>query len=301
MKQNHGLKLDWRAKLKRKDPRNFSRKKKFGAFLDVSQIPDFDLDPNPRIKNQLDGYMCTAFANTSCSELQEGIELSPEYAYQKTNSLMGVKHSNGADFYKALKVHVKFGCLEQKDAPFTLAEKGQYFVENPDNWNVSYDDLAVLHKKKSYLKCDQGKDPFDSVIIAMWQSYQAFQESLNISDIRAASCATYWFPEFQGMEIVVDDDGWNIKLGSGHNIKCKAKKTVNGTPYIEVQNSYGLGSGKNGLHLFPRKTFNKIFFDAATFIDADPEDLKKEQWGIIANLLDKIVNLLRSLSESLGV
>ncbi len=300
---NHGLKLDWRAKLKRKDPRNFSRKKKFGAFLDVSQIPDFDLDPNPIIKNQLDSYMCTAFSNTSVSEVQEGVELSPEYAYQKTNVLMGVKHSQGADYFKALKVHCKFGCIEQKDAPFTLADKGQFFVENSDNWDTSYDTQALVHKKKSYLICDQGNDAFDSALIAMYQSYQTFKNTLNKSDLRAVSHAMYWMPEFQYMQhgMIPESSTWNIKLGSGHNVKLKGKKTIDGVQFIVVQNSYGEGVGDGGMYYFPRQTFNACHFESATFEDVSSDEEKNSQWSLMARLWDKMWNLLKSLSQSLGI
>ncbi len=293
---NHGLKITWRTKLKKRDPRNFSRKKRFGA-IDVSQIPDFDLVPDAPIKNQLSSFLCTAFANSTISGFQEGVELSPEYAYQKSNALLGVKHSIGVDYFIALKEHVKFGCLEASQSPYTIAKDGQYVAENPDNWDIALDVPAAIHKKQSYFQCDQGDDLFDSVLIALWQSYQAYQATKNISDLKAVSIAFYWFPEFTfaSQGIVPESDTWNKKLASGHNVVVRGKKTINGIPYLIVQNSYGEGMGDKGLYYFPRKTLNTCGFAAATFDDLNPEETKKNQWGYMAQLLDMLSNLLREL------
>lgn len=296
MKQNHGLKITWKAKW---DPRKLSRKKKFGSF-DASQIPDFDLDPNAKILDQGLSSMCTAFANCGVSGVQEGVELSPEFAFQKTNLLSGLRHSDGADPDKAFKVHTKFGCIEQRDNPFKLAEKGQYAIEDPIAWDSSLDELALDHRKFSYMECDQAENKFDSIRIAMYQSYLKFQQTNDIRDKKLASVGFYWLPSFTYAPngIIPNDTSRSTREGSGHNVRARGQKTINGIPYLIIQNSYGTGVGDNGLHYFPREVINKYVAFAKTFEDIDSDNEKQIQWNILAKMVDVLTLMIELIRKT---
>lgn len=302
---NHGLRLTrWDKTKARHDLRHLSRRKKFGVFgASTALIPDFDLAPNLIVKDQGGSYMCTAFANSSASAIQEAVDLSPEYAFQKTNELMGQLHATGgADYFKALKVHQKFGCIEASQVPaqLQLDVSGQYVVENPQNWTTQYDVWATAHQKKAYLKCDQGDDLFDSILVAMYQSYQAYTASGKPSDLRAVSAAFSWLNQFQYASggVVGNDTSQPTSAGSGHNIFFRGKKTIDGIEYLIVQNSYGVGYGDKGLFYFPRAVVNKYCFFANTFEDLDPDEERANQYNFIQRIFTALVNAIRELVKA---
>ncbi len=291
-KMNHGLKWTFKNKI---DPRKFKRSKLFGANIEVSAIPDFDLAPTLTIKNQLDSSMCTAFATTGISSIQEGTELSPEYAFQKTRALMGSPHSWGANPDDAMKAHIKFGCIEEKDSPFHLETDGQYKIEDYANWDKSLDVVASLHRKRAYLEADGYKDAFDSIRAIMYESYQKFQQTLNLSDLRAVSVGFNWSFQDASQGIVND-----VKSESAqHNVFARGQKTINGIPYIIIQNSYGEGVGDKGLYYFPREILNQNVLFARVFEDMDPNEIKK-QWNILARIFDLMMSLLALMKKQYG-
>ena len=291
-KTNHGLKWTFKNKI---DPRKFKRSKLFGANIDVNAIPDFDLAPTLTIKNQLDSSMCTAFANTGISGIQEGMELSPEYAFQKTRALMGSPHSWGADPDAAMKAHVKFGCIEEKDSPLHLGIDGQYKIEDPTNWDKNLDIAASVHRKRAYLEVDGYKDRFDSILATMYESYQKFQQTLNLSDLRAVSTGLDWSFQDAPNGIVSQTESDSAQ----HNVFAKGKRTINGIPYIVIQNSYGEDVGDKGLYFFPRDILNQNILFARVFEDMDPDELKR-QWGILAKIFDMMMSVLKILKTQYG-
>ena len=272
------------------DPRDLSHKKHFGAF-DISLLPkDFEGVEPLKIKNQLFSDECTAFSSTSVSESQEGVELSPDYTFAKTKQIEGDYKSFGGDPRDVCKAHIKFGALEQKDAPFTLEKDGRDFVANWKNWPEDLDRLASVHKKGAFFKCDSGKDLFDSIRIALFT---------NKNEKRDVFTGCYWQPEwtYAGGGIVPKISG--NSEDSPHAIKAFGWKEINGEPYLKVQNSYGLGVGQNGIFYFPREVVNKFMF-AYTFSDFDPEAIKAMQWKLLALMYDLLILLKRALAESVG-
>lgn len=302
MKINHGVKFSWKDKY---DPRKLKRSKKFGAVdFDINSITEFDLCPDVTIFNQApngqETYMCTAMANCGVSSIQEGVDLSPEYAYQKTNLLMGVKTSTGADPYKALSVHTKFGCIERKDSPLTLGPDSKFLIENPDNWDKGLDEKAKIHRKNAYFDCDQGKDKFESILSVMWESYQKFLVTKNKSDLRPVSCGFYWFGEMQyAPNGIVPNISKPKKEAGNHNVYARLAKKINGEWCIGFTNSYGREIGDNGVHYMTRDVVNRYIVFKQTFEDLDPNEEKKAQWGWVAIILNKLVESLTKLSELL--
>jgi|TARA_Y100000034_G_scaffold50782_1_gene62518 hypothetical protein len=100
------------------DKRDFELSAVFGA---VKELPDEDfVIGEPKIKNQRRTDFCTAYASCLVSEYQEGVELSPEYAFMKAKKAKGSWRSWGCDLRTLCKIHVKVGVIEQKDSPYIL-------------------------------------------------------------------------------------------------------------------------------------------------------------------------------------
>ena len=288
-------------KRKLRDPRNFSRSKTFGASINLASIPtDFDLQPDAKVLNQLSSTHCTAFANSMVSSIQEGVELSPEYAIQKTKLLMGGDpHRWGADPDMALKAHVKFGCIQQSDNPWKLSEWGSFFVEDPANWKArgELDFKAIPFQKKSYMKVDGYGNLFDSIRATMWESYQAYKAYGVSSKKRAVSLGMMWQPEWTycANGIIPKISGFNTDLA--HNVLVRGTKLINGEIYLIIQNSWGDGIGDKGLFYFPKEVINsKYVLFAKTFEDKDPSEVKAEQWGIMAQLYNLLMKLAKNFN-----
>lgn len=294
-KSKHGLVITFKTLY---DPRTFSRSKYFGAFTDVSKITDFDLAPNAKVLNQgLGGESsCTAHANASISSIQEGVDLSPEYAMQATRRVTGGNpHVWGANVDDAMKAHVKFGCLESKDSPLSFEKDGQYKVEDPTNWDKTLDNKAIEHQKDSYMECDGYKDKFDSTRVAMWESFQTFLRTNNPSHKKAPSIGFYWQPEWTS-QASISMPLYPTK-DFPHNVFARGQKTINGQPYIIIHNSYGKDAGDGGVHYFPRDVFNKFVAFSRTFEDIDPERVKRMQWGLLALMANYLAMLSAWLTK----
>ena len=279
--------------VKRRHIRNFSRAKYFGAGVNLSEIPlDFDLEPSAPILNQTSST-CTAFSNASASALQEGVPQSPEYAFYKTRVIQGGDpHTWGANQYDALKAWTKFGGIEPKDSPYKFEEKGQYFIEDPKNWESIREELdkrAAMHKKESYLEVDGYGNLFDSIRAALWDSYLTYNATKNISLKRAVIAGVYWQPDWQSITSKAPD---SINKNLAHQVIFRGCKNVNGEPYLICQNSWGADRGDKGLYYFSKEVVNsKAFIFAFQFADVDPEELKKAQWTLLQLMTDYLVLL----------
>lgn len=101
------------------DPRDFS----LGQFIDWPKLEDLPEEyelVTLEVKNQQETDMCAAFAATTLSEIQEGVLLSPEYAFAKTKQIEGDYLSWGTNLRSICKMMTKIGIIEAKDAPFKL-------------------------------------------------------------------------------------------------------------------------------------------------------------------------------------
>src|SRR3990167_314925 len=100
----------------------------------LTDLPDrFMLEPIS-MKDQMDSDFCTAYASCLLSEMQEGVELSPEYSFALSKMLTGDPETWGQDIRAALKAHVKIGAIKQKDAPYSLKSKTVDFLRIFENW-----------------------------------------------------------------------------------------------------------------------------------------------------------------------
>lgn len=288
-KKNTGLKIR-----KFRDPRTFSHTKVFGA-VPISQIPnDFVVAEPLKIKDQKDTDMCSAFASSSVSEDQEGVELSPEFIFYKTKLIMGDWKSWGASLEDCCKAHTRFGALEQTETPFTLQEKELDFIANPKNWtDISLNAKAKKHKKQAYFEADGYNDSFDAIRATMWQ---------NRTGKRTILAGCYFQPEWtnapQGRVSEVPQDT-RIDKSLPHAVKIYGSKEIDGVVYLMLQNSWGNDMGDNGTWYIPRGEVNRCFLYAYTFKDYDPNEVKVD-WTLWQKLYDVLMNLIKVLHTTYG-
>ena len=101
----------------KKDKRDFSFGKVFGK-IDLTEIPNDFIIGEPKVKPNPNDF-CTAFTTIGASELQEEVELNPFWQFAVSKMISGNPEEWGQQLHPALKVHTKYGAIEE-----LLAGKG---------------------------------------------------------------------------------------------------------------------------------------------------------------------------------
>ena len=86
----------------KKDNRDYSYTKVFGALV-LLPTSDFLVGETYMIEDQKGSDYCTAYAVSTISEIQEGIDLDPLYAFAKIKQIAGDWKPWGADLRSACK------------------------------------------------------------------------------------------------------------------------------------------------------------------------------------------------------
>jgi len=252
----------------KKDSRDF----KLSAVLKLpplEELPDeFELEPL-EIKNQLETDYCTQMAACGASELQEGIELSPEWAFAVSKMISGDPEEFGQDLRTAIKVHTKFGVIEKGQAPYSLeAGDEDSKMRYINNWPKELFDKALGHKKQSYFKLDGQYDYFDDIRAFLWMNRAKKQ-------VPVIGVEWNWPLDMKVMET-------SFAPGGGHALYARGWKQINGEPHLIIQNSYGPEAGDNGKHYFSREIINQFVekYGAFVFVDKNPEKIKKIVWPL---------------------
>ena len=275
----------------RPDNRDFSVGAVF-APIAVSEIPDFVIG-ELILKNQGNTDFCSAYAVTSASELQEGVELNPLWQFAQIKKLSGDWKTWGADLRQACASAVKVGSVEQhirfygssEDEPLPSLNDTRDLVANWENWpQKELEAKAEAHKKQSYFSISKGgyKDLFDAILGELWR---------NKEDERAVIAGVLWRPEWTNAEggVVPMEYGED---GFGHAFLFKGKKTINGYPHLVAHLSNG-EVGDKGVFYFSREIMNKEFGEYGLFLfnDFSADYYKRNYWSF----WQKLVNFVRTL------
>lgn len=224
----------------------------------ISELPESFSLSTLGVKDQGATDFCAAFATTTLSEIQEGIELSPEYQFALGKLVSGDPEEWGLDLRSVLKGASKYGSLPQTAAPFSLKDKDDTFVRNIANWPQSLMTLAAPQKKKSFFEITGPYDYYDNIRTAMWKFRNQKQGVLS---------GVIWQWPLDATLLEGEGD-----QGFGHAI-----------PYIGwtdkglvLQNSAGLEAGLRGCHIVSRETVNHFVgqFKAYMMVDLSPQDAK---------------------------
>lgn len=242
-----------------KDKRDF----KLGALFqlpNLSELPaDFTLT-GYNIKHQAGTDFCTGFSTTVISELQEGVELSPEWSFASSKVLSGGREEWGQDMRTAFKTHIKLGAVKAKDIPFSVTDKTRDFLADINNY-PKVD--SETHKKKTYLLVtSEGGDAFDTLKKTIWK-WREEKRAIGIGLMFGWSLS-------QKILDVIPNSGF------GHAMSIVGFRTVGSIPYLIAVNSYGKEAGDNGTHLISRSVINYYadIYGAFMFVDKTREDVQ---------------------------
>lgn len=283
-------------KPKTKDERDL----KLGAIFNLpklSELPDHFVVGYPTVKDQGDTDFCTAFATCAVSELQEGVELSPEWLFAVAKEIENDIDSWGLELRTAMKAHVKKGCIEQSQAEFTLKDKPADFLKRIENWSVGLLDKALYHKKESYFAVTGPYDDFDNIRASMFK----FKTSKN-GVVTGLNWSPVWSIEDKVLDTVSD-------IGFGHCMAVIGFTKKKGKEYLLILNSASKKAHDNGVALISREVINKFvpLYGAFMFVDIPRE--KAEYYrdkGIVASenfliskiwFLEKLVILMKQVLQ----
>lgn len=245
------------------DERDFQ----LGAFFNlpkVGELPtEFFLKPL-KIKDQGFTDFCSAFATTSVSEIQEGVELNPIFSFGASKEITEDPESWGQNLRDACKAHVQYGALEEAEAQFKTENIDKYRSthRNLSKWGPEARELAKKHCKESFWKITGQYDHFDNIRSAMWK----FKEEKR---------AVIFGVEFGWLmeDHVLAMENYKEQGASGHAMAIVGWESKD---YVITLQSYGLEAGNNGLQLMHRDAVNKLTekYGAYMLIDMPKEDAK---------------------------
>lgn len=253
-----------------REARDFSSSKVLGK-ADPSVLPEEFIVGDPITKDQKNTDLCTAYVATSASEVQEGIELNPQYQFAKTKQVSGKINSWGANLRDACKAIVKFGSLAQE--LFHITE-GIDELRDWRNWPPKADRMAEEHKKKSYLSVDGFRSKFDAIRSAIWQN-------------RGEKCAVLsgglWNTSWSGNPFVPMEGKGN----SPHAFLIIGWAKKMGGEYLIAHLSNGKEIGEGGRFYLPKRFVDReLKYGNFILFDMDPEEVKKRYWSIWQRLIN---------------
>ena len=250
----------------------------------LEELPEeFMLDPLS-IKYQGNSDYCTAMACCGVSELQEEIELSPEWNFAVSKMISGDINGWGQDLRSAMKAHTRYGAIETRETSATLEKFDHTVLRDIKNYPDYLFSKAVKHRKKSYVSIDGPYDNFDNIRATIHKHKE---------EKRAVITGLLW--KWSMKEPVITNVVSN--RGEGHCIWICGWKKVNGQPMLILVNSYGNWSGDNGLFYVPRAVVNHAVnkFGSYTFVDMTPEELQKVNWTRMQIILGKLKTAFQKL------
>lgn len=239
-----------------------TRDLKLGVVYDLPKLEDlpkkFSLGVKVKVKDQKNSDFCTAFASCTVSEIQEGVELSPEWIFAVGKMIEGGNPDTfGLELRTICKAHQKHGCIEKKDAPFSLENKDPKFLRRIENWDVRLFDKAIVHKKESYFDVKGPYDSFDDIRASMYK----FKDGVLLGVVWSWDTSQTYINEISDK-----GDGHALAVAVGWD-----------GDYLIVRNSWGQKAGKKGDHYIHRKVINHFvnMYGAYMFSDISPEKARE--------------------------
>jgi hypothetical protein len=243
-----------------------------------------------KIKDQGTTSYCTAYASTSASEYQEGIELSEEYTTAKEGEIQGTPIFNGTDPRTALTSGVKYGYLPKEQSPMNFFRDGW---EQPAFW-MNYpavlDGQAITHRKDSYY--------------SVTKTYQGIKEALfqAKNENGVVIICGRWFAEWNNPigGIVPTPASPNITLHA--YIAYDWVMCADGVERLKCQLSQGASFGDGGvLYLSPAcitATFGNAWAGTGAFIFRDDtgQTNQAEEIAFYRQLIGLLQNILALLT-----
>lgn len=279
-----------------KPPTEDERDLQLGAIITLpklNEIPDeFTVAEVSRIKDQGETDLCTCFAGSYASEVQEDIELSPEYQFAKTKEISGNIAEWGADMRDMLKSLCE-GSLEARLVPdglkLNLDGSNRDFIADIKNWPESLKFESKKHKKKSFFKITGPYDNFDNIRATMWK-FRA--------ERRVTITGAVWKHAWTVAPDAIIPNG-EYSGGFGHAFIFNKTRIVNGKLMLVATLSNGLNFGDCGRYYFSREVVNNYFpYGAYTLLDMSKEEARElmlHNWDMKYLWLAKVVLNIKKL------
>jgi hypothetical protein len=260
---------------------------------DLKDLPESFVFKRPTIKDQGDTDYCTAFVSSIQAEMQDGVVLSPLYAFAASKKISGDPNMWGQNIRDSQKVWTKYGGVPEKLAKYKVNKdlfNGD--VRFLDKWD-DLKDIRDVHMKESYFKVKGQHDTFDDIRASIWK----FREVK-----RAVSIGVLW--EWRlGEKFLTKETA--IGGQYGHCLAVIGWETIDDETYLVVHNSYGTRAGENGLHYISRDVINKNIdkYGAFMMVDISKEDAQykldrgiKEGDNWLVQLVKILVATIKSIS-----
>ncbi|MES2060220.1 MAG: hypothetical protein V4438_04285 [Patescibacteria group bacterium] len=238
---------------------------------------DFFVSSPIKIKTQALDDNCSGCATAAVSEDQEGEELSGEFQFfvTKTIVLKGSK-TWGADLRSAALSSVNVGSLPQSIADMHLKDPhDRDAVLNPDTWPCALFEIAKRYAKGSMFKIDYPWDTFTNIRAALYQHRYAITSEKN-----SILLGSKWYPDWTHAPNGVIPKFYSQDNAGGHAFKCFGQKLINGEIYLAMQLSNGEEIGDKGEFYFPKDVVNKEFTPYGQFM---LNDMPKEKAKFLSN------------------
>jgi len=276
---------------------------KLGGFFDqpfLADLPSEYVIEGWKIKDQKSSDFCSAFAFCGLSELQEGVELSPEFSFALSKLLSGDVDGWGQDLKSAASTLVKWGSLKKSDAPFSLETKDPQFLRRIENWGDTSKLLnnAITHSKEGYYKTSGRYLGFDNIRSWLWK----FKD-----ERRAVASGILWGWDTDNAvieTIPAQGDGHAVAyIGwSKHQVhpdgKINPQKPFpDGKTRMILANSWGTSVGDNGFFYIDPEVINHFvdIYGGLMFKDITPERARFLQKNGLKQDGAKIKELLKPL------
>lgn len=205
------------------------------------------------ILNQFELDFCTAFTCATLQYLLYGIPFDPYYQMAKTDEIGGSYTSPGATLRNSASSVTKYGSLPAIVGPYTHGTGGNSdrtrdFLANWSSYPVGLDLTASKYKEVAFYTVNGTYDFFDN-IRSILSSNRRFAVSIGLA----------WHPEWTEAPGGIIPSTMPSSEADGHDMSVIGQKTINGTLYLVLQQSWGPNAGDHGLYYFPRIIIDEIF------------------------------------------
>jgi len=242
-------------------------------FPKKEKAPDNFLVGLPKVRDQGRSDVCTGFATCSASELQEHVLLNPWWSFAVSKMISDNPNEWGQDLRTALKVHSKFGAIEE--AIYSSHSKFRKVSQYPKGLF----EKAIIHRKQSFFRV---RPKFKDIKRAMWQHKAAC--------ITGAKWRNEWDKEGVIPEVYGD-------YGFGHSFIFIGARVIEGKSYLIAHLSNGTRKGDDGRFYFPESVVNREIGKYGAFMFVDfPQGMSREDIIKLsqANIFKKIWLWIRS-------
>lgn len=229
-----------------------------GLFIQPLALPsEFSLHYPFKVKDQGQSDFCAAYSTCEASELQENVELCPEFSFALSKVISGDPEEWGQDLRTMAKAHTKYGALEETLSPLHGPPD---LVRKIENWPKLNNllNLAITHKKETYAFTKGNGDAFTN--ICSWLYKFKYEK-------RAVVLGVLW--DWPSDQKYIDTFA---KGGFGHAVLALGWKG----DYLKILNSWGESAGDHGIFWLHRDVVNQNVsaYGALMFIDISPEKAK---------------------------